>query len=218
VRDRIIDRLPLALRCGRIRLERSAATAVVVVALLGVVVAVGGWWRARPQGVAAPQRAIVAATPTPTPASVVVDMQGRVRRPGIVRLPAGSRVVDALAAAGGATGGASTATLNLARVLTDGEQLFVGVPPSAGAPPAGAPSAGVGSAAGPAATGPGALLDLNSATLEQLDGLPGVGPVLAQRIIDFRTEHGRFTAVDELQEVPGIGPAKYASLERKVRV
>jgi competence protein ComEA len=116
-------------------------------------------------------------------------------------------VVDAVRAAGGLTAGTKTTGINLARVLSDGEQLVVGV------------SSEGGEAKGAATTGkPAELLDLNSATLEQLDDLPGVGPVLAQRIIDFRTEHGRFTAIEELQEVPGIGPAKFASLKPKVRV
>jgi len=207
----IADRIPASLRGGRFQLDVRAAVALAVVAGLAVLFGTGHWWRARPQGVPVPDRAALVASPTPSATVVVVDVQGRVRRPGIVRLPAGSRVVDAVRAAGGATRPESTRGLNLARVLADGEQLVVEATPNAGAAPGVAPP-------GASAPAPGGLVDLNNATLEQLDALPGVGPVLAQRIIDFRTEHGRFTAVDELQEVAGIGPAKFASLERKVRV
>jgi competence protein ComEA len=206
------DRLPLVpatLRGGRLHLESRAAAAIVLVAVVAVLFGVGHWWRGRPQGVPVPDRATVVASPTAAAGGgvVVVDVQGRVRRPGIVRLRAGSRAVDAVRAAGGVVRGASTSGLNLARVLSDGEQLVVGA--TLDAPPnAGSPSAQAGSP----------LVDLNAATLEQLDALPGVGPVLAQRIIDFRQEHGRFSSVEELQEVPGIGPAKFATVKTKVRV
>lgn len=148
-----------------------------------------------------------------SPATLVVDVAGKVRRPGLVHVPAGSRVADVLAAAGGALPGVDLTPLNLARQVTDGEQIIVGAPAAA---PASTPSA-----AHPART-PGAPantpVDLNTATLAQLDGLPGVGPVLAQRILDWRTEHGRFTTTDELQEVPGVGPKKLESLKPHVRV
>jgi competence protein ComEA len=137
---------------------------------------------------------------------VVVHVIGEVRRPGIVTLPAGSRVSDAVEAAGGLRRGGSSGGLNLARALVDGEQVVVG--PDAPAEPA--------RAAGPAS--PGSPLDLNSATLEQLDGLPGVGPVLAGRILDWRTAHGRFAAVDQLREVSGIGARTFEQLAPLVRV
>lgn len=139
---------------------------------------------------------------------LIIDIEGKVRHPGIVRVPKGSRVIDALEAAGGALPGAQTAGLNLARVLTDGEQILVGVPPPAGSPPTTA-------AAGSVPTGP---LDLNTATLDQLEELPGVGPVLAQRILDYRLKQGRFTSVDELREVSGIGDQRFAELKDLVRV
>jgi competence protein ComEA len=144
---------------------------------------------------------------------LVVDVAGKVRRPGLVRAPAGSRVADVLAAAGGALPGVDLTTLNLARQVTDGEQIVVGVPAVA---PATTPSAGhpVRTPGAPADT----PVDLNTATLAQLDALPGVGPVLAQRILDWRNEHGRFTTTDELQEVPGVGPKKLESLKPHVRV
>jgi competence protein ComEA len=137
-------------------------------------------------------------------------VQGKVRRPGVVRLPAGARVLDALRAAGGPRPGVPTTSLNLARQLADGEQVVLD---PAGTVAVG--SAAAGGTAGGAADGP---VNLNTATLEDLDGLPGVGPVLAQRILDWREEHGRFSAVEELQEVPGIGPSTFADLKDRVRV
>ncbi len=134
---------------------------------------------------------------------LVVDVEGKVRRPGLVRVPEGSRVDDALRAAGGVLPGVSTASLNLAQKLTDGQQVLVGLQPAPGSPGGGAT---------------GGLLDLNLASAQDLDGLPGIGPVLAQRIVDWRTEHGRFASVDQLREVSGIGEAKYSSLKSKVRV
>jgi competence protein ComEA len=132
----------------------------------------------------------------PTGQVVVVDVVGRVRRPGLVRLPAGSRVDDAVRAAGGAVPGTDLSGVNLARVLVDGEQIAVGITPRA--PPPGA--------SGSSAAGAG-LINLNTATAEQLDSLPGIGPVLAQRILDWRTEHGRFVSADQLRQVSGIGEA-----------
>lgn len=147
---------------------------------------------------------------------VVVSVAGKVVRPGLVRLPVGSRVDDALRAAGGPVAGTSPGLLNLARRLVDGEQVLVGVEPPPGAP-TGAPTGASGAAtAGTAA--PGAPLDLNAATLADLDGLAGIGPVLAQRILDWRAEHRRFASVDQLREVTGIGEAKYQDLKAQVVV
>jgi competence protein ComEA len=133
---------------------------------------------------------------------VVVDVAGKVRRPGIVRLPAGSRVQDAIRRAGGPRPGVTLTSLNLARQLVDGEQVLVGQPVVPGV----APNAVAGS---PAA---GALVNLNAAGLSELDTLPGVGPVTAQKILDWRTEHGSFTSVDELLEVDGIGDKTLADI------
>lgn len=140
-------------------------------------------------------------------AEVVVDVAGRVRRPGIVVLRPGSRVVDALEKAGGPRRGVDLTGLNLARVLVDGEQVLVGVPASAG--PAGA--AGTGGSAG-------GLLNLNTATSDQLQELPGVGPVTAEAILAFRTDHGPFTSVEELLDVKGIGEATLDELAPHVTV
>ncbi|MGW0609829.1 helix-hairpin-helix domain-containing protein [Streptomyces sp. NPDC002788] len=150
-------------------------------------------------------------------AEIVVDVSGKVREPGVHRLPTGSRVADALRAAGGVKPGTNTDGLNRARFLVDGEQVIVGGPgPAAGA---GAGGAAPGGPAGAAAAGaaPAAPVSLNTATLDQLDTLPGVGPVLAQHIIGYRTQHGGFRSVDELREVNGIGDRRFADLRNLVR-
>ena len=167
----------------------------------------------------------------PGSGQVVVHVVGRVTRPGLVRLPAGSRVADAVEAAGGAAAGADLALLNLARLLVDGEQLRVprpgevvtAVPGAPGSPAGGTPgtagsagSAGSGAAGRVGGAGSSAPVSLNSADVAALDALPGIGPVLAQRIVDWRTEHGRFTSVAELGEVSGIGEKLLAQITPKV--
>jgi competence protein ComEA len=148
-----------------------------------------------------------------------VHVAGRVRRPGVVTLPAGARVADAIKAAGGTRPGSGTGTLNLARKVTDGEQILVGIrsPAAAQAGPGSAGTAGAPVGA-PAGGTPSAPLDLNAATSEEMQRLPGVGPVLAQRIIDFRTQQGGFRTVAELRQVTGIGARRYADLKDLVRV
>ncbi|WP_459647646.1 helix-hairpin-helix domain-containing protein [Kitasatospora sp. Ki12] len=140
-------------------------------------------------------------------AAVVVDIGGRVHLPGLHTLPGGSRVADALRAAGGVLPETDTRNLNLARVLTDGEQLMVGEQAAAPA----APATGTGNGPPPPAT-PRPPVSLNRATLEQLDTLPGVGPTLAQRILAYRTSHGSFRSLDQLRQVSGIGARTYAEL------
>ncbi|MGW7536391.1 helix-hairpin-helix domain-containing protein [Amycolatopsis sp. NPDC054798] len=135
--------------------------------------------------------------------NLVISVVGHVRSPGLVTVPSGSRVADALRAAGGADPGVDLTALNLARKLTDGEQLAVGVP-AAQAP------AGSGAAA--------SKIDLNSATAEQLDSLPGVGEVTARRIADWRTQHGGFSSVEQLRDVDGIGESKFEKLREQVTV
>jgi competence protein ComEA len=136
---------------------------------------------------------------------VVVDVEGAVRRPGLVRLPTGSRVADAVARAGGTTARADPAGVNLAAPVSDGQQVLV---PRRGGD-RGVPAGAAASGDGPATGGP---VSLSSATAEQLDTLPGVGPVTAQKIVDYRTQHGAFHSVDELDAIPGIGPARLADL------
>jgi competence protein ComEA len=141
-----------------------------------------------------------------TSATVVVSVVGSVARPGLVTLPSGSRVAAAVEAAGGLGPDADPTSVNLAAVVSDGQQIVVG-----------APGSSVAGADGGAGAAPGVKLDLNRATAAELDALPGVGPVLAQRIVDHR-EQGPFTSVDQLDDVPGIGPARAAELAELVTV
>jgi competence protein ComEA len=146
-------------------------------------------------------------SPTPSASGqVVVQVIGQVRRPGLVTLPLGARVADAVSAAGGLTRGGSSGGLNLARQVVDGEQIVVS--PDAVAAPG---SSGPTGSADP-------VVDLNAATLSDLDSLPGVGPVMAGRILDWRTAHGRFTTVDQLREISGIGARTFERLRPRVRV
>lgn len=223
------DRLPPTLQ-GRVGLDASHVS--VVALLVALALGVTAWCVVR----AEPDRATIVPTvarasptaspsaltvpavdPTPgavatpsstaRPVTIVVDVAGKVRRPGIASLPVGARVVDALEAAGGARRGVNLSSLNLARVLVDGEQILVGIPgptgvaaPAASAPlPGGAPSASQ-------------LVNLNSATQPELETLPGVGPVTAESILAWRTENGAFSSVDELLEVSGIGDATLAEI------
>nr|WP_078853414.1 MULTISPECIES: ComEA family DNA-binding protein [Streptomyces] len=240
------ERLPLWLqaRCG---IERKSVVALSVVLVVAAVFAAQHFWAGRPQPVSAPEvvragapgasavpggaeapfggdggAAAVSGAPPGVGApsagpSIVVDVGGKVRSPGIQRLPAGSRVADALRAAGGVRPGANTDGLNRARLLVDGEQVLVGTPaPVAG--PVGAPGAGAGGTGGAVAgAAPTTPVSLNTATVDQLDTLPGVGPVLAQHIIDYRTQQGGFRSVDELREVNGIGDRRFADLRNLVR-
>ncbi|HUR13879.1 MAG TPA: helix-hairpin-helix domain-containing protein [Mycobacteriales bacterium] len=184
---------------------RRGALALVAVGLVAALVAGAVLLRGRAseQPLSVPA---VTGAPSATAAQIVVDVEGKVRRPGLVRLPEGARVDDAIRAAGGVLPGATTASLNRAQKLSDGQQVLVGL------------DAAPGSGGGTGGATAGGLLDLNTAAVQDLDGLPGIGPVLAQRIVDWRTEHGRFASVDQLREVSGIGESKYASLKSKVRV
>ncbi|MFJ9340695.1 helix-hairpin-helix domain-containing protein [Streptomyces sp. NPDC101733] len=211
------ERIPMWLqaRCG-VEPRTVAAVAVVLVAAVGF--AAQQYWSARPEPVTAPAVVTPAPAPGPPPlagagpvasgARIVVDVGGKVRSPGVRRLPGGSRVEDALSAAGGVRPGADTTGLNRARILVDGEQVLVGVP--AQPPPAGGSQQPGGAGAGP--------LSLAGATVEQLDALPGVGPVLARHIVEFRTARGGFRAVEELRQVNGIGERRFADLRELVRL
>ena len=192
--------------------------------LIAALLLVGWTWLDRPriQPVSRSSVGTAARPASPTPpaptvgevaetsATLVVSVVGLVKHPGLVTLTTGARVADAIAAAGGLLPGADAASVNLAAVVSDGEQVAVGVPASS--------SGSAGKGAGAASSGPASLLNLNTATAADLDGLPGIGPVLAQRIVDYRDQQGRFTAVDQLDDVPGIGPAIAARLVKLVTV
>jgi competence protein ComEA len=182
--------------------DRRRALAVGAVVLLALVLA--GKLLLRPARPAVPPPVLVAKSST-APASagrLFVNVVGAVRRPGLYRLKDGSRVADAVTHAGGPTPKAQIELLNLAARIADGEQIVV--------PRRGLAGPAAGAAGGAVAAGP---VHLNSATLEQLDALPGVGPVTAQKILDYRQQHGAFGSVDELDAISGIGPARLEQLQ-----
>lgn len=202
------DRPPARPARRRVRWSVRPRTAGAVVVVLVAVAAVVLWrvWPAGPLDageagvvVSLADPAVPSATATAGGAVLVVHVVGEVRSPGVVRLPDGARVTDAIEAAGGPTRDADLAGVNLARLVADGEQVVVPAP-------------------GSAAEAGTAALDLNAATDEELDALPGIGPVLAARIVAWRSEHGRFSTVEELAEVSGIGPALLSGLRELVRV
>jgi competence protein ComEA len=221
----VVEGLPPGIRQGRAGLQPAQAAVVVLLVLLGLTLTVllTGLGRPQVQAVEPAPAGTILATGTPVaglpgatdadggsggdagtgPQTVVVHVAGEVANPGIVELPAGSRVIDAIEAAGGAGDEVDLTPLNLARVLSDGEQVAVGVdqPPEA--------------VAGPAHASPG-MVSLNHAGAEQFATLPGIGPTLAARIVQWRELNGRFTAVDELLEVSGIGPAKFEAIAELV--
>jgi len=183
----------------------ACAVALLAVALLGA------WYVARsdaaPPPAAAPAIRVEEDGPGDAAGRLVIHVAGAVRDPGVYRLPAGARVDDAVGRAGGATSRADLSQVNLAAELEDGRQVLVPRRVRAG-----------GAAAGAAAPAPGVPLNLNTATLEQLDALDGIGPTTAQQILDFREANGGFSTVDELDQVPGIGEVRLASLREQVRV
>lgn len=179
---------------------------VVTTAALAVVALLAGRWLVS-AGAPAEQPLVrppvqVAAAPT-VAAALVVDVEGAVRRPGLYRLAQGSRVAEAVARAGGATRHADTSLVNLAAPLADGVQIVV--------PRRGGSAQGVGGGAAPGGV-VGGPVHLNSASAADLDALPGVGPVTAQKIVDYRQQHGPFTALDDLDAIPGIGAARIEQL------
>jgi competence protein ComEA len=202
---------------GGLNLSRSEIAAYAACAVLVVLL---GWRVLRSDGEGAKGLPVATATSagsggatvSAAPARdtrAVVHVVGAVHRPGVYRLAAGARVQDAIARAGGATGGADLQAINLAAKVADGQQVVV---------PRRAPAASRATTSTPAATTPSGPLSLNSATAEQLDTLDGVGPATAQKILEYRTAHGGFSSVDDLAQIPGIGPKKLESLRAQVTV
>jgi competence protein ComEA len=224
---------------------RAGAIALAIVAALAVLVTVFTLVRDKPAPVMSAKLPPVEKASTASPRSsaspgagqpagpdrpVVVSVVGLVHTPGLVTLAPGARIADALQAAGGPVSGADTIGLNMARPVGDGEQIVVGLAPAPGQPAALGSSVASGTSPVPGAPGPagpvsgtvkpkaGEVLDLNAATVEQLDALPGVGPVTAGAIVAWRQANGKFTSVDQLADVDGIGPARLEKLRPLVRV
>ena len=184
--------------------EQKRALVIVFALCLGL----GGFFLLNSKPTAAPeivQDLVIPIQETVT-SEVIVNVAGKVANPGVYKLPMGSRVVDAIALAGNQLKGVDISDINLARVLVDGEQILVGTPPSATAKKA---------AAKISTSNP---LDLNRATAAQLDTLPGIGPVTAQRILDYRSKVGRINSVDELKKISGLGGAKFEEIKNLLRV
>jgi competence protein ComEA len=187
---------------------------VLAAALLALSLVVVAWRHAAASGAGTPPLRVAPIRPAaaaPAAAALrlalVVDVAGAVRRPGLVRLSKGARVADAVARAGGLTARAERDAVNLAAPVADGQQVLV---PARGTTGGGGP-AGTGAPAGTG--GPAGPVSLSGATAEQLDTLPGIGPVTAQKIVAYRDQHGPFTSVDGLDAIPGIGPARIAELQ-----
>jgi competence protein ComEA len=208
---------------------RAGGIALGLVGVVAVLVTLFTLVRDKPPPVVSaklpPVQMVSSASPTPSAPEpdepVVVSVVGLVHKPGLVTLDAGARIADALTAAGGSLDGADLLGLNMARRVTDGEQVVVGIAPAPGAPPVMGSSISSGTSTAESTSAPptpgnntasGGLVDLNTATVEQLDTLPGVGPVTAAAIVAWRDANGRFTSVDQLGDVDGIGPARLEKL------
>ncbi|MFD6516451.1 helix-hairpin-helix domain-containing protein [Rhodococcus sp. NPDC060176] len=234
------DRLPERWRGTRWRPSRSATWVLAIVAALATAIGLFTvWWDSpsmqavpplpSPQNVTAPTvTADDGKSPSPVPSGVVAEQRpealvvsvvGLVRTPGLVNLPPGSRIADALAAAGGVVDGAETVGLNLAQKLADGDQILVGAADQlGGVSPSSSTTAGSTGVAAAGETGGAGMVNLNTATEAELDELPGVGPVTAAAIVSWRTSNGKFTDIEQLGEVDGIGPARLAKLRVLVSV
>jgi len=228
---------------ARVRADpgRAGAIALAAIAAIAVLVTIFTLMREEPAPVVSAKlppvdmAASATRSPAPSPSAglnqpVVVSVVGLVHTPGLVTLAPGARIADALKAAGGTTEGADTVGLNMARQVEDGEQIVVGIAPakgqtavlgssvSSGTAAAGPPSSTAARPGTPGRAGKSEVINLNTATVQQLDALPGVGPVTAGAIVAWRAAHGKFASVDQLGEVDGIGPGRLEKLRPLVRV
>lgn len=230
--------LPASWLESRVDLGRFGLVGISLAGLVLLIVVLFAVWSEQPEAEPAPSLPLRVSPPPVSgpapekpaarPEPVVVSVVGRVHRPGLVTVQPGARVADALEAAGGAVPDTDVTALNLARKVTDGEQLYVAVPvPGDVDQPEGAPGAragpdraeeGGGAGESGAETGGSGKINLNAASAEQLNALPGVGKVTAERIVQWRQEHGRFATVDQLTDVGGIGDSRLARLRDRVRV
>lgn len=206
--------------------RRPVLLAVLLTSLAWLVVAGGALlaWR-RPQPAAfqlQPPPATATPAPTPTPGPITVEVAGAVLAPGVYELPAGARGADAIAAAGGLAPDADAAAVNLARPLQDGEKLVAPTPPplkpaAAVSDAAGAPGLDAARSSGANLAGAG-LIDINTASAQELESLPAIGPVTAQAIVDHRTANGPFRSVEDLEDVKGIGPSTLDKIRALITV
>ncbi|MDI6630155.1 MAG: helix-hairpin-helix domain-containing protein [Rhodococcus sp. (in: high G+C Gram-positive bacteria)] len=234
--------LPSRWRSARVDPGKPGAVAMAAAGVFVVLVAGFAVLRDAPTPAPAPPLAVVATgtadadgtvdaddvvDPVPSAdAELVVSVVGLVTSPGLVRLQPGSRVADALASAGGAVEGADLLALNMAARVADGDQIVVGAVPPDAPPPVSSTTSGIGTSAdgsvgapvGGGGSTPGGTVDLNAATVAELDALPGVGPVTATSIVSWRETNGRFATVDQLSEVDGIGPGRLAKIRDLVHV
>jgi competence protein ComEA len=191
------------------QISRNRALTYIAALLVGLTLAGRTLSRADEHGAAAKTPSVPLRAEAAPVRKVLVHVFGAVRKPGLYRLDEGSRIDDAVRAAGGAKRKADLQAINLAAPVADGQQITV--------PVRGNPGSGAAAAVAPGKP-TGQPVHLNTATLEELDSLPGIGPVTAQKILDYRTEHGAFASVDELDAVPGIGPARLAELKKVVQL
>lgn len=190
----------------QLNLSPKQAVTLILLALLLLGSSLYVWLSSQPEEIIiSPQKRQVRVKKQ-TQELVFVHVAGEVQKPGVYRLPKGSRLILAIRAAGGETTNANLNALNLAARLTDGQKIFV---PAKGAPA---------NSANPDSTQPGGLLNLNTASQAELEALPGVGPVIAKQIVAYREKHGSFTSVNQLDNVKGIGPQKFAELKELVTV
>jgi competence protein ComEA len=202
-------------------LRRRERGGLAVLALLVVAGAVFWYVRSLPRPVTIQASegnlgpgAVAAPSPSPSPAVLFVHVAGRVRHAGVYQLNQGDRVIDAIRAAGGARKDSDLRSINLAALVTDGEQIIVWKKEPGGS----VVTSGGGGGVPPGSGSPTQPVNLNTATLDQLESLPGIGPALGQRIIDYRTEHGPFASVDDLVDVSGIGEKRLEDIRPLVTV